>query len=377
MNDRLKYLDAYRGLAILLVVLFHAYTRWPEIVPYGDQYAFPFFKIGWVGVRLFFLISGFVILMTLERSTHFKDYLVRRWLRLFPAMLICSLLVFFSASFFFERPSGQPTFSSLLPGLTFTDIELWRLLFGFPENNLEGTFWSLYVEFKFYLFAALFYFWKGTHFLISALVTVFVSAIAITIINHNFPNEYSALIDKLVYISSFRYFGWFAAGASFYLFSKSMYKDGDDEKEIENSKEYKWLYIGLLIAIASSLSVKEFDLKPAFVATSMSLFFALSVLSTRLQTFLSNRIFLFFGFISYPFYLIHENTLISMIIKIHQADIGIPLFLLPVIPIIILSVLAWFISKYMEKYLKGLIIRWYFVLKRQIRGFKAYSLKSQ
>jgi len=369
MNDGLNYLDAYRGLAILLVVLFHAYTRWPEMVPYGDQYAFPFFKIGWVGVRLFFLISGFVILMTLERSTHFKDYLVRRWLRLFPAMLICSLLIFITAPFFFERPSGQPSFSSLLPGLTFTDIELWRLLFGFPENNLEGTFWSLYVEFKFYLFAALFYFWKGTRFLIGALVTGFVSAMAITLINHHFTNEYSALIDKLVYISSFRYFGWFAAGASFYLFSK-----GSDK---ESGKDYKWLYIGLLIAIASSLSVKEFDLKPAFVATSMSLFFAFSVFSTKLQVLLSNRIFLFFGFISYPLYLIHENTLISMIIKLHQADIGIPLFLLPVIPVIVLSLLAWFISKYMEKYVKGLIIKWYFVIKRQIRGFKSYSLNEQ
>ena len=183
------------------------------------------------------------------------------------------------------------------------------------------------------------------------------SATAISILNHNFTNEYSALIDKLVYISSFRYFGWFAAGASFYLFSKSLHKDSDDEKEKESSKDYKWLYIGLLIAIASSLSVKEFDLKPAFVATSMSLFFALSVLSTRLQTFLSNRILLFFGFISYPFYLIHENTLISMIIKLHQADIGIPMFLLPVVPVIILSLLAWFISKYMEKYLKELIIK--------------------
>ena len=367
MNNRLAYLDGFRGLAILLVVLFHAYTRWPDMVPYGDQYAFPFFKIGWIGVRLFFLISGFVILMTLERSTHFKDYLVRRWLRLFPAMLICSLLVFFSAFFFFERPSGQPSFSSLLPGLTFTEIELWRMLFGFPKNNLEGTFWSLYVEFKFYLFAALFYFWKGARFLIAALVTVFIGAMAITLINHNVTSEYTTLIDKLVYISSFRYFGWFAAGASFYLFSKNK----------DKGKDYKWFYIGLLIAIASSLSVKEFDLKPAFVATSMSVFFAFSVLSTKLQALLSNRVFLFFGFISYPFYLIHENTLISMIIKLHQADLGIPLFFLPVIPVIILSLLAWFISKYVERYIKGLLIKWYFILRKHFRGIRFPSLKSQ
>jgi len=67
MNQmRIGYLDAIRGIAIWLVVLYHAYARY-EHFPYAFKYAsFPLFKYGYLGVELFFLISGFVILMTLD-----------------------------------------------------------------------------------------------------------------------------------------------------------------------------------------------------------------------------------------------------------------------------------------------------------------------
>ena len=66
-RGRLAYLDGMRGVAILLVLLFHAFARWPDLVPYGDQYqSVPLFRVGFIGVNLFFIISGFVILMTLE-----------------------------------------------------------------------------------------------------------------------------------------------------------------------------------------------------------------------------------------------------------------------------------------------------------------------
>ena len=91
---RIDYLDAIRGIAVWLVVLYHAYARY-EHFPYGFEYAsFPFLKYGYLGVELFFLISGFVILMTLERSRSFINFLYKRWLRLFPAMAIVTLLFY-------------------------------------------------------------------------------------------------------------------------------------------------------------------------------------------------------------------------------------------------------------------------------------------
>lgn len=76
-------------------------------------------------------------------------------------MLICSALILFTSSYFSERPAGIPTWVSLLPGLTFVEPEWWAMILGHPVHGIEGSFWSLYVEFKFYIFAACVYYWRG------------------------------------------------------------------------------------------------------------------------------------------------------------------------------------------------------------------------
>ena len=60
--------------------------------------------------------------------------------------------------------------------LTFVEPDWWRALAGEPFPTLEGAFWSLYVEWKFYLFAALFYYWKGPRAMIVALLLAALSA---------------------------------------------------------------------------------------------------------------------------------------------------------------------------------------------------------
>jgi peptidoglycan/LPS O-acetylase OafA/YrhL len=92
-QGRLRYLDALRGIAVLCVVLWHLYGTNAEYLPYGARFAVAPFNLMWTGVELFFLISGFVILMTLEHVRTLREFAVRRWLRLFPAMLIGSLLL--------------------------------------------------------------------------------------------------------------------------------------------------------------------------------------------------------------------------------------------------------------------------------------------
>ena len=70
IKNRIDYLDGHRGLAILLVIGYHAYARWPEIVPYGNQFShIPLFSAGRFGVQLFFLISGFVIFQRIFLSS--------------------------------------------------------------------------------------------------------------------------------------------------------------------------------------------------------------------------------------------------------------------------------------------------------------------
>lgn len=69
MSNRITYLDGLRGLAILSVLLFHAYSRWGQEsggeIFEQDPIAQTAFSVGHQGVLLFFAISGFVIFKTL------------------------------------------------------------------------------------------------------------------------------------------------------------------------------------------------------------------------------------------------------------------------------------------------------------------------
>ncbi len=181
MQSRIEYLDGLRGVAILLVLGFHSYSRWSQLYPYGNIYAdIPVFKLGWVGVELFFLISGFVIFMTLENTKTFLKFIYKRWIRLFPAMLLASIIVYASAPLFHERPLGNPSFVDLLPGLTFLEPHWWSELLGIQVNSIESAFWSLYVEFKFYLIAGGIYYFLGRRLLVPCLILLFLGPIFIS-----------------------------------------------------------------------------------------------------------------------------------------------------------------------------------------------------
>lgn len=304
----------------------------------------PVFKFGWLGVELFFLISGFVILLTLERCAGFKEFIVRRWLRLFPAMLVCSIIIFFSALYLDVRPAGIPSFLSLIPGLTFIEPSWWRIAFGFPENVLEGAFWSLYVEFKFYVFAAIVYYLKGTRWFVFSLLSVYLFSIVMNVWSLHVESNFILTIKKICEALSFDYFGWFSAGACFYLFNKTNDKD--------------WFFIGLVVSSISSLFVGGafFDLEKIVAACLISFFFAFSNVSVWLQKIIAHRFFLILGFVSYPFYLVHQNMMISMINALAKFDLNIPLFFIPFFPALFLFFISYFVARFVENGVKRIII---------------------
>ena len=134
---RLEGLDALRGLAALSVVLYH-YTAW-----YGyDDGGHPapgtslVFVHGNFGVDLFFIISGFVITMTLERTRSLADFLFARLARLYPAFL-ASFLVTVAALIVFPRS---------LPGLGLVAANLTMMPEVFGERLIDGSYWTLYHE---------------------------------------------------------------------------------------------------------------------------------------------------------------------------------------------------------------------------------------
>lgn len=93
-SRRFLELDALRGLAVLAVILFHYSTRYDQLFGHRQQ-PYPLdFKYGYFGVHLFFIISGFVIFMTLEKTASIRMFAFKRFARLYPAYWFSALLTF-------------------------------------------------------------------------------------------------------------------------------------------------------------------------------------------------------------------------------------------------------------------------------------------
>ena len=354
-KNRILYLDGLRGLSILFVLQFHAYARWTSIVPYGSRFSdFPLFKFGSLGVFLFFLISGFVISMTLEKCRNFVDFIYRRWIRLFPAMLICTIIIFCSAGFFKERPAGIPNISSTLPGLLFIDPGWLSRIFHVQIIPIEGAFWSLFVEFKFYVFAAIIYFYVSKKYFFHYVMSLFLCALLVHLFFQLSPNHFWAISNMITTNFSLQHFGWFASGSAFYEFS--------------TTKKPKYFLnaciAGLISAIA--LSASSSGVLPNVATISVFLLFALAIANINFQNLLQTRFILFLGIVSYPLYLFHENMMISMIIKIGKHLPRLPGLLVPIAPVILLSLLAYFIARYAEP-----------KIKYSINAFRFISAKSR
>jgi len=344
MKQRIKYLDGLRGVAILLVILFHAYARWTALVPYGELYSEIFiFKFGWLGVQSFFMISGYVILMTLENSKDRKDFLYRRWIRLFPAMLASSFIIFITSYFFVERPNGQPNWQSLLPGLTFIEPGWWALALGHPIVSLEGAFWSLFVEFKFYIFCSIIYFWSGRNALMWALIGAFLLFVLTKIADNYFGFGVTKIFVKICENLSFQYFGWFFSGAAFYIYMQK--------------KTAAMLGIALSASFAASVVTANSDWSQFIAACIVALIFPVSQNFSVIQSLLGNKFIQFFGVVSYPLYLIHENMMVSIIIKLGSFNEFMGSILLPLPAIAVISFAAYLINKYVEPCVKFVLIK--------------------
>ncbi len=340
-SDRLTHLDGLRGIAVLMVVFYHMYARWPQLLPYGSNFAnFPLFKYGFLGVVLFFLISGFVIFMTLEKSLDFKMFIKKRWLRLFPAMLIATILIYMTAKFMIMRPAGIPSLRDLLPGLSFIQPFFWsKILPG--TNMLEGSFWTLFVEAFFYIIFGLSYYVVKEK---SILILVLISLLGYIL---KFAAYFGILKNIFFYsdLFGFQYYCWFTAGALAYLFTKN--------------KKKKYLvsfFIACLFSVLTMITPRYISV--SVVSALIIVLFSLPLFSDKTKKILSNKFLVFFGFISYPLYLIHENAIIALTIKLGKSQTIIPQFLLPLIPLLLIIVIAYFIAKYIEPFVKkGLLVK--------------------
>ncbi len=283
-KSRLKTLDAFRGIAILAVLLFHYTYRWGPLWPdqrdfYGFVNNHAWFAQGNRGVEFFFIISGFVIFMTLEHCKGWKDFAIRRFARLYPTYIFCMTVTFLGVMWF-GLDDFHRTLTQYLWGFTFLSDEL-------HIGWIETACWSLEIEVIFYFWIGLMFFGARRFF-----VPIWIAFCVAAAIYAHFDSD-----------GGFFYFGaaylcYFSAGMAFY--------------GIHSGKPKRFVYPLFLAALLLYYHFWHWNPLSAhlLVAGAVALF-ALFV-SGKLN-WLGGGALGFVGLISYPLYLLHQHLGVSLI----------------------------------------------------------------
>lgn len=308
-SSRFRELDAFRGLAALAVLVFHYTARYDNL--YGHPALVPDFRLGEYGVQLFFIISGFVIFMSLERTGSARDFIVSRASRLYPVYWAAVLLTFVVTTLF-----G-------LPGLeshwweALVNLSMVQRLVGVP--HVDDVYWTLTVELAFYTLMWLALVsgqlkrieWLG------GLWLLLMAAYAVTeqILEVALPG---AVTNFLL----LEHGNLFFAGILFYRFHKG------------TASRYAPVLLGACLAV-------QFLVTTPTVGLIVSGFFVLFFLFLKgLLKFLALPPLLFLGSISYSLYVLHQNIGYVVMRELYALEFILPAWVILGAPLILSIVLA-------------------------------------
>ena len=271
-----------RGFAALTVVFSHYTSHWdhylgslPFVVPQD---------FGYYAVKLFFVISGFVIYMTLDRCATVVDFAVFRLSRLYPVYW-SSLLVMTLAS---VAVFGQ----QFWPGGFIINATMFQEFLGYPHADV--VYWSLSVELAFYLNVALL-FGLGVHRRVYVIVLAWLALSLIWLTGAHGLQQVTthglttAPRDWFALLFAFDYSPYFSIG----ILSYHAYRNG-----------WNWR-IGVLIALAIGVEFVLASFSGVLIAGVVTLAVTLAIRGDL--RLLVSKVTLWLGGISYALYLVHRN----------------------------------------------------------------------
>jgi peptidoglycan/LPS O-acetylase OafA/YrhL len=278
---RIQSLDLLRFIAAISVVFYHFYGT-PDS-PFGLFTDIS--KYGFLGVPLFFIISGFVITISADNRSP-KAFLIARLIRILPmywlGLILTSFIVIINGNF-----DDRVTIINF-----FANITLFNQYMNIP--NIDGVYWTLQIEIIFY-FMMFFLLLFGIFSNIKLWVSIWLLCLISFFI---FKQPFF-----LPYFVPAAYAGFFIVGINLYLISK------------ERLTRFT-SFVGLVAAFITSYSA--FNITPSFIRNAshehqyiagilvliMQLIFVLIALDKlRLP---QSKLLMILGGITYPLYLIHN-----------------------------------------------------------------------
>jgi peptidoglycan/LPS O-acetylase OafA/YrhL len=283
---RLAAIDSLRGIAALMVVLFHYTSRFSVVHPGFDSTSL-YVPWGHYGVNLFFGISGFVIFMTLQRTTRPADFLVSRFSRLFPAYWV-AIFVTLALTHLLNYPGAVGL------GTAIANLPMVHGFFDVP--HVDGVYWTLEVELVFYAWMLLLYMLKK----LDRVYLVMAAALTLRwiyfVAQKQFGIDLPFVVVRWLILP---YLPWFVIGIAAYALHQLR------GKAQRASGVWALLIYALLTIAVTEKWAPSMGPQPGWVACLS--FISIYLAASGYLRFLELRALVWLGAISYPLYLLHEN----------------------------------------------------------------------
>jgi len=334
-NNHIYVLDDLRGIAILLVIVYHYFFVYYRNIDINNtiieniRFINNYVNFGVLGVSLFFLVSGFVIPMSLKNHDNKKktvfNFFIRRFFRLYPTYWFS--IIFISITILLFHNADAYTFKQII--INFTMLQDL-----FKVKSIDGVFWTLMVELKFYILtASLFYFsllkkinWIIVFFLFLSILTLIEWNVNNSIINAVLHRNYLWAYLMLMYL-----------GTSFYFYHK---------EEISRAN-----LIVLIMVVSGYFSLNHYFLdnngfgdKIGYSVATIVAIISFIILLNYKKTI--SKVTTFFGNISYSLYLIHQVIGYFLISSLINFNINMPFA--QVITFFVVIAVAIMMNKYIE-----------------------------
>ncbi len=309
--SRLSELDALRGIAAVAVVLCHYFTYCRD----WGRTSFDF-RWGAYGPHLFFIISGFVILMSVQRCNRPWQFAWGRCTRLYPMYWLAVLLSTTLINFW------HPLHDSVTPVRLVANLTMLQTWLG--VQDIEVAYWTLGVELKFYALMFLLLCLRKTPQVEAFSLCWLLCVVGYRLLSQWLP--YAAIVATPLIVD---YAHLFVAGMMFYR----LMQQGSS-----------WFRHGLIAAVVPMAFWAE-GWETALMSSTFLIVFYLFV-NGRL-TWIATRTLTSLGRISYALYLVHGS--IGAVLVGWLQGYPLPLWCLIALPLCVALGVAWLLTDYFER----------------------------